>query len=60
MANQKAQSKTRYTSVDKIIEEIDRDRETDLLLEDDSVSDHSYDSKMEAYLLNREDIVLDW
>ena len=63
MANKsgKAKSKTRYTNVDKIIEEIDCDSETDLLLEDsDSASDHSYDSKMEAYFLNGEDTVLDW
>ena len=35
----KAKSKTRYTNVDKII--------------NDSASDHSYDSKMEAYIFER-------
>ena len=57
--SRKANSKTRYTNVETILEEIDHESETDLLFED-SISSHNYDSETEAYFLNGEDILLNW
>ncbi|XP_055795320.1 uncharacterized protein LOC129866596 [Salvelinus fontinalis] len=61
MANKsgKAKSKTRYSNVEAILEELHRDTDTEMFSEDESVGDASYDSETEAYFLEGEDIVLD-
>jgi hypothetical protein len=54
MANKskKVTSKTRYTNVEMILEEIARDSETDLSEIEEDSSSHSFVSETEDYFLN--------
>jgi hypothetical protein len=60
MANKslKSKTKTKYTDLHNIIDEICRDSDTDILQEE-SESDQSFDSLAEAMFLDGEDSILD-
>jgi hypothetical protein len=55
----KSNTKTKYTDLHDIIEEIDRDSDSELL-QDDSDSENTFDSQSEEMFLYGKDSVLDW
>ena len=59
MANKSGKSKSNYTDLHQIIEEINRESETECLFEE-SLSEHSCDSNIEELFLQGQDVLLDW